>query len=307
VTLTQLTAFVYVARLGSVKAAASALGVSEPAISQALAALRVHLGDPLLTRNGDRMTPTEGGRRLLGIASQMIALSAEAESAVRATRMERLHVVATSPIAEFVTTSLTEVFGRRKTMDASCGDAVTVEIPLLLTSRVADVALGPQIAGKGLVSVPVLRCRLIAVGGHGGRRDTWLVDPSVADPRSDTSRLLDRLRVPESRVQVFPNQTAAWDAAAEGAGIALAIGHLVAHQVQRKKLTVVETSVTPMDVSWHATTLEPGHRPATAASFLDFLSTPVATQLMRSPQAGVPRSRFRPPVHVSIWKSTTPR
>src|SRR4029450_9198452 len=40
VTLTQLGAFVLVARLGSVKAAATALGVSEPAVSQALAALR---------------------------------------------------------------------------------------------------------------------------------------------------------------------------------------------------------------------------------------------------------------------------
>src|SRR5262249_42859982 len=49
-TLTQLNAFVLVARLGSVTAAANALGVSEPAVSQALSALRQHLGDQLLTR-----------------------------------------------------------------------------------------------------------------------------------------------------------------------------------------------------------------------------------------------------------------
>ena len=53
-TLTQLSAFVLVARLGSVKAAAYALGVSEPAVSQALAALRRYLDDPLLTRSGER-------------------------------------------------------------------------------------------------------------------------------------------------------------------------------------------------------------------------------------------------------------
>ncbi len=46
-TLTQLNAFVLVARLGSVTAAANALGVSEPAVSQALSALRLHLGDQL--------------------------------------------------------------------------------------------------------------------------------------------------------------------------------------------------------------------------------------------------------------------
>ncbi len=49
-TLTQLNAFVLVARLGSVTAAANALGVSEPAVSQALAALRQHLGDQLVSR-----------------------------------------------------------------------------------------------------------------------------------------------------------------------------------------------------------------------------------------------------------------
>ena len=53
-TLTQLEAFVLVARLGSVKAAAAALGVSEPAVSSALAALRQHLGDPLVSRTAAR-------------------------------------------------------------------------------------------------------------------------------------------------------------------------------------------------------------------------------------------------------------
>ena len=56
VTLSQLGAFVLVARLGSVKAAAEALGVSEPAVSGALAALRLHLGDQLITRAPAGMT-----------------------------------------------------------------------------------------------------------------------------------------------------------------------------------------------------------------------------------------------------------
>ncbi|MHB1929509.1 MAG: LysR family transcriptional regulator, partial [Acidimicrobiales bacterium] len=78
-TLTQLEAFVLVARLGSVKAAARALGV--PAVSGALAALRLQLGDPLVARHGNAMTLTPGGQRVVGIASQMVNLAAEAESA----------------------------------------------------------------------------------------------------------------------------------------------------------------------------------------------------------------------------------
>ena len=58
-TLTQLEAFVLVARLGSVKAAAGALGVTEPAVSGALAALRQQLGDPLITKTAAGMSLTD--------------------------------------------------------------------------------------------------------------------------------------------------------------------------------------------------------------------------------------------------------
>ena len=71
-TLTQLEAFVLVARLGSVTAAARTLGVSEPAVSGALASLRKQLGDELVERTSSGMTLTAGGQRLVPIASQMI-------------------------------------------------------------------------------------------------------------------------------------------------------------------------------------------------------------------------------------------
>src|SRR6266568_9632089 len=105
-TLTQLNAFVLVARLGSVTAAANALGVSESAVSQALSALRLHLGDQLVTRGPVGMTLTAGGSRLLATASQIVVLGAEAHAAVRAAQgaPEQLRVVATPTVAEFVTT-----------------------------------------------------------------------------------------------------------------------------------------------------------------------------------------------------------
>ncbi len=96
-TLTQLNVFVLVARLGSVTAAANALSVSEPAVSQALTALRQHLGDQLVVRGAGGMTLTPGGSRLLGTASQIVALGAEAQAAVRAAQgaPEQLRLVAT--------------------------------------------------------------------------------------------------------------------------------------------------------------------------------------------------------------------
>ena len=299
-TLSQLSAFVFVARLGSVKAAALALGVSEPAVSQSLGALRRHLGDRLLARAGDRMELTEGGRRLLGIAVQMVALAAEAR-AIGSDRRERLHMVADSVIAELVAGPLLDLFGQRKAVQTSWGAVTSREMPLLLTFRLADVVLGPSLSGPGLVTRPVLRCGLVVVGSPRGHRDIWLVDPSGTDPDSDCGRLLRRLRVPESHVRVFTNQTAAWKAAAEGVGVAPAISHLVAPQLRRGELSVVETAATPLAVSWYATSLAPGARSTAADALLDFLTAPAATRLMSSPDGGVPRARFRPPVHVSIW------
>lgn len=313
-TLTQLSAFILVARLGSVKDAAKVLGVSEPAVSQALSALRQHLDDQLISRSNNGMTLTSGGGRLLPIASQMVALGAEAEAAVRAAQglPQQLRVVTTSTIAEFISSPLIDAFTRKfaGAVEASAGVTASAEMPVLVSNRLADIALGPWLADQnlGLVSEPIFRYQVVAVtGGQGSRLPggprtwPWLVDPSGVDPDSDVSRLLTRLRVPEKRIRVFPNQTAAWSAAADGGGIAPGVAHLLLHQVQRGELRLVETSATPMEACWHATTLPRDRRASVASSLRHYLGTPEAMQLMRTPGGGVPPSRFRPPVYVTIW------
>jgi LysR family transcriptional regulator, low CO2-responsive transcriptional regulator len=313
-TLTQLNAFVLVARLGSVTAAANALGVSEPAVSQALSALRLHLGDQLVSRGPGGMTLTAGGSRLLATASQIVVLGAEAHAAVRAARgaPEQLRVVATSTIAEFVVSPLMEAFTRRFAghAEVSAGVAVSKEMAVLVANRLADVAIGPSVASDPalpVVSEPIFRYRLVVVtAGQSRLRGSphqwrWLVDPSGTDPGSDTGQLLARLGVPENMIGVFPNQTAAWAAAADGAGVAPAVEHLVAQQLRRGELSLVDLPGSPVDACWHATVLERQHRSTAASALRRFLSTPEAMHLMRSPAAGVPPSRFRPPVYVTIW------
>jgi LysR family transcriptional regulator, low CO2-responsive transcriptional regulator len=311
-TLTQLNAFVLVARLGSVTAAATALGVSEPAVSQALAALRQHLGDQLVTRGPAGMTLTPGGSRLLPAASQIVALGAEAHAAVRAARgaPEQLRVVATPTIAEFVVTPLVETFTRRfsGSVEVSSGVAASGEMPVLVSHRLVDLALGPGIANDPhVVSEPVFRYKLIVVTGRnqralgGPHQWLWLADPSATDPGSDIGRLLRMVRVPERRIRVFPNQTAAWAAAADGAGVAPAAAYLVSQQLRRGELQVVDVPGTPVEACWFATTLPRQHLAPAASSLRRFLGTPEAMQLMRAPTEGVPPSRFRPPVYVTIW------
>jgi LysR family transcriptional regulator, low CO2-responsive transcriptional regulator len=313
-TLTQLNAFVLVARLGSVTAAANALGVSESAVSQALSALRLHLGDQLVSRGSTGMTLTAGGSRLLATASQIVVLGAEAHAAVRAAQgaPEQLRVVATSTLAEFLISPLMEAFTRRFAgeVEVSAGVAVTNEMAVLVANRLADVAIGQAVTpdpGLPVVSEPIFRYRLVVVTAGDSRlrgnasQWRWLVDPAGTDPNSDIGRLLAALRIPDSRIGVFPNQTAAWAAAADGAGVAPAVEHLVAQQLRRGELSLAEVPGTPVAGCWHATLLERQSRSAVASSLRRFLTTPEAMHLMRSPATGVPPSRFRPPVYVTIW------
>jgi LysR family transcriptional regulator, low CO2-responsive transcriptional regulator len=325
-TLTQLNAFVLVARLGSVRAAASALGVSESAVSQALTALRQDLGDQLITRSQSGMTLTPGGSRLLGTASQIVVLGAEAHAAVRAAQgaPEQLRVIATATFAEFVAGPLMEAFTRRfaGTVEVTTGVAPAAEHAVLIANRLADVAFGTGVMGEvplPVVTEPVFKYRLVAVTAGQGLRGAprqpapgsrpsgtprdwrWLVGPSGTDPNTATSRLLARLGIPEGNIRVLPSQSAAWSAAADGAGVATAIEHLVSHQVRRGELALVDMAGVPADAVWHATTLERDHRSTAASGLRRFLSTPEAMQVIRSPAAGVPPSRFKPPVYVTIW------
>ena len=317
-TLTQLNAFVLVARLGSVRAAAAALGVSESAVSQAITALRQDLGDQLITRSQAGMTLTPGGTRLLGTASQIVVLGAEAHAAVRAAQgaPEQLRVVATSTFAEFVAGPLLEAFRRRfaGAVENTTGVAAAGELGVLIANRLADVAFGPGVTGEHempIVSEPIFKYRLVVVGPGEtaaqarprgpARQWRWLVDPSGTDPDSETARLLRRLGVADGDIGVFQSQTAALAAAADGAGVALAIEHLVSHQVRRGGLYPIDLPGFPVEECWYVTLLERERRSTAASALRRFLGTPEAMQVMRSPAAGVPPSRFKPPVYVTIW------
>jgi LysR family transcriptional regulator, low CO2-responsive transcriptional regulator len=324
-TLTQLNAFVLVARLGSVRAAAGVLGVSEPAVSQALTALRNYLGDQLITRGPNGMTLTPGGARLLATASQIVVLGAEAHAAVRAAQgaPEQLRIVATPTFAEFMASPLMEAFTRRFAgpLEVSTGVAASGEQAVLVANRLADVAFGPlangviaeaeeslaNAASMPVVSEPIFKYRMAAVTAGNARPRgpargwRWLVGPSGADPGSATARLLARVGVPESNIGVLPSQTAAWAAAADGAGVAPAIEHLVSQQLRRGELSLVDVPGLPTEECWYATLLERDHRSTAAGALRRFLGTPEAMHLMRSPAAGVPPSRFKPPVYVTIW------
>jgi DNA-binding transcriptional LysR family regulator len=87
-----------------VSRAARRLGLSQPAVSNALAQLRSWLGDPLLVRTGSTMVPTE---RALALAGPVRAALHTLQSALESPtfdpgRAERSFVIATTDFVEFV-------------------------------------------------------------------------------------------------------------------------------------------------------------------------------------------------------------
>ena len=136
---------------------------------------------------------------------------------------------------------------------------------------------------------PIFRYRLVVVTAgqsrlRGGPRQwRWFVDPSGTDPDSETGQMLSGLGIPEDQIRVFPNQTAAWAAAADGTGVAPAVEHLVAQQLRRGELSRVEQPGCRVDACWHVTLLGRQHQSMAASSFRRYLGTPEAMHLMRSP------------------------
>jgi LysR family glycine cleavage system transcriptional activator len=91
--LTAIEAFVQVARLGSVKAAAEALALSSPALSRRIQSLERFLGHPLFERRHQAMHLTPDGERLLAeIGPSLDGLAAAMERAAGEPDLMRLRL-----------------------------------------------------------------------------------------------------------------------------------------------------------------------------------------------------------------------
>jgi DNA-binding transcriptional LysR family regulator len=317
-TLSQLRSFATVARLGSVKAAARALNVSEPAVSGAVGVLRKELGDELYVRAGGVIELTPGGRRLASAAGEILGLVAETRRAVGEAGSEKaaLRVVATPPVAEFAGGPLLYAFGRRHPdIEVALQVAPRREIAGLLVDRTADVALGPAITGPEdgpeIGAEPFLRYGLIVVAAPshtlvGSRAlapaalvsTPWLLGPGESDPSTDTGAFLARQSIAPRRTRSYPNFAAALAQAASGRGVTLAIAHTVRDELERGALAELDVRGTPISGLWYISTLGPELRTGSANALRRFVTLPEATRAMLNRVGGVPAERF---VHMGRW------
>jgi DNA-binding transcriptional LysR family regulator len=314
-TLSQLRTFVTVARLGSVKEAARALKVSEPAVSGAVRALRKEFGDALYNRIGGVIELTPGGRQLARAAGDILGVAAQTQRSVHDTHPS-IRVAATPPFAEFAAGPLLHAFKHEhRNIDVELQVARRSEIGDLLADRRVDIALGPSIPspapGPELDVEPFLRYGLVVVAAPrhtlAGSRGVapaalvgtpWLLGPFESDPDTDTGAFLARQAIAGARTRTYPNFAAAMAQTAAGRGVTLAVAHTIRDELDRGALVELDVRGTPITGLWYVSTLPQKYRTPTVEALRDFVSSPEAAKAMLARAGGVPAERF---VHMGRW------
>lgn len=319
-TLAQLQSFVLVARLGSVKAAAAELEVTEPAVSVAVGSLRKELGDELFVRDGRAIALTPGGRRLAALAGEILGLAEQARRSVPdgTGAPRQMRIAATSLVAEHVGPMIEAFTARDDGLEIAIEAVPGAAFADMLEHRRADIVLGPHPGPDRatIATVPFLRCRLVIVAAAdhalAARRDLapgalagerWLVGQPELDATTAAGLYLARNGLEPSEVSTFTNQAAAVAAAVAGEGVALTLAHVVIDEVRRHALVRLDVRGTPITELWHASTLGLGRALPAALGLQRFATTSDATQAVSTGRAGTVSTRVRPKVHVTLWRS----
>ena len=314
----QLRAFAATVRLGSVKAAAADLAVTESAVSIHIAHLRRELGDKLFARTANGLAFTPGGLRLASRAAELLGLQDRTILEVKQAGSGRrlLRVAASSLFAEHAAPGLIELFaGRADDLDVELSVHSPQHFASLLLNRSVDVAIGPRPAtlDEAMTCTHFLNYQVVAVVGPDHplasaasagaaelRGQTWLLGPSAVGRTGMVPSVLRRLGIPEHNQRIFQSHAASVDEAKRGKGVALAVAFAVTKDLNEGDLRQLAGPQLPARGSWNLLTLPDREAPPAAAELRRFVTTPRATQAMLR-GAGVTAGRFRPAIHVTLW------
>jgi DNA-binding transcriptional LysR family regulator len=174
--LTDLQAFREVMRQGTATKAAVSLGLSQPTVSERIAALEAELGGELFRRMGRRLEPTPMGAALLPFADRLLGLEEEARTQARQAlgHGARLTLAATPTTSTYTLPPLLrQLHQQQPTAEIAVRVAQPAEVVGLMLDHLAEVALNtaaimvPDLAQEQvyadpvvLVAAPSLRDRL---------------------------------------------------------------------------------------------------------------------------------------------------
>jgi len=273
-TTARLRAFVALADHGSVRAAASALVVTESTVSAAVRALGEEVGVALLEKEGRGVRLTPAGARYAGYARRILGLLDEATAAAWGEadpRRGHVRLGAVTTAGEHLLPALLASF-RARHPDVTLGVEVApsaVVWPMLRHHEVDVVVAGSPPGDLG-VRVRAVRDNTLTVVGAPAAADgfdpaaaTWLLREAGSGIRMTLTTLLEDQ--PGSTSQLIMGSHGATIAAARaGLGVTMVAREGVARLLAEGALVELPMPGVPISRPWHVVT----HPDATASTEL---------------------------------------
>ncbi|MFI6044975.1 LysR family transcriptional regulator [Nocardia sp. NPDC051321] len=257
VSAARMETFLVVARLSSIRRAATQLHITEAAVSAAVAHIEKQLGAKLIAKSGRGIALTEAGRVYAEYCRSILGLMKEAHAAVQQAETGRLRIGVVATAGEYVLLRPLAAF-RNRYPDIELSLSVHPRDVLFLELQHHETDL--VIAGRpprntGLVIRARRPSNLIVVGAtdHDPLRTTWLLRGRGSGTRDATLALLDQLDITPPTL-TLGSHGAVLAAAREGLGVTLIHSDAVSHDLESGTLRILPVTGTPLDRPWHAIT-----------------------------------------------------
>jgi DNA-binding transcriptional LysR family regulator len=308
VTLTQLSSFMAVVRLGSVTAAAKELVVTQPSVSAAVAALEREVGVALTERTGRGLRPTAAGQAYVPYAADVLGLLDQGARAAReAAELEprTLRISAVTTAGEYVVPQLIQAFRERHpgleiSLDVGNREVVFRRVldhlvDVAVTGRIPDEKrlVGHEFADNEFVLVtapgdPLARRRWVAVEELAGR--PWL----LREPGSGTRTLVEDFlasRGIEPRLLTLGSNGAIKQAARAGLGVALQSRVAVELELELGLLETISPRGGLPSRRWHVVRSAVGPVRDEVEAFMAFCRSPAAKHALTQRREPPPAPR----------------
>ncbi len=297
VTVTQLSAFLSVVRLGSVTAAADELVVTQPSVSAAVAALEREVGVELTERAGRGVRPTPAGEAYARYATDVLVLlkeGSEVAGEVAQGTGSHLRITAVTTAGEYLLPPLVRAFRERQPeLEVSVDVGNRQEVFRRLEAHEADVAIsGRAPEGRGFEGMPFLDNEFVLITEPGdplAKRPWVAVDELAGTPwlmreqGSGTRRLcelyLDSHQLHPPLLTLGSNG-AIKNAARMGLGIALQSREAVELELGSRRLATISPRGGLPRRSWHVVKSTVGPSSDSIEEFIEYVRSPAARQAL---------------------------
>ncbi len=253
-----------VARTGSVRQAAEALEISQPAVSAGIAELSRLVGAPLLARDGRGVCLTQAGKAFVAYGRRAVALLEQGcEAAAAAGGAARsLRVAAVTTAAESFMPTLLGGF-----LENAPGVSIELDVGnrARIWDRLAHDEVELVVAGEPPVAP---RCRtlawrandLVVVCGPYHRlvasdlgEATWLMREPGSGTRARTEELFRELGI-SPRVLTIGSNGAVRECVRAGLGVSVLSTDAIADDLEAGRLRTIPTAATPRRRHWRLVT-----------------------------------------------------